>query len=56
MCNLSEWVFEQGIEQGKEETAINLIRLTKFSDEEICDITELPMEHIKKLRKKIYET
>ncbi|MBO5341086.1 MAG: hypothetical protein J6A73_00210 [Lachnospiraceae bacterium] len=52
MCNLSGWVLEQGIEQGIEQTAIKLIHLKKYTDEEIHNITELSLEQIKKLRER----
>lgn len=49
--------YEQGIEQGiergveyeKEKTARRLIELGKFSIEEIAEVTELPIERVKKI-------
>jgi predicted transposase/invertase (TIGR01784 family) len=42
---------EQGKKEGKEETAVNFIKLGKVTLEEIADATGLPLETVKELEK-----
>lgn len=51
MCNLSDRIEEQGIEKGIDQLVLKMIR-KGASDEQIQEMTDLPMERIAKLRKK----
>ena len=53
MCNLSGYVFEQGVEKEKRKTAERMLRSGRFTCEEIASFTELPKKTVRKIEKKL---
>ena len=53
MCNLSEYVEEQGVKRGIEKAKIDLVRnrLTDYSDEILADLYELDLKVVQDLRR-----
>lgn len=59
MCNLSEWVEEQGIEKGIEKgikkMVINFLKLGTVKDEDIMKAADISREQLEEIKKEIAE-
>lgn len=53
MCNLSDYVEEQGIQKGIQNVIINLLKLGTVSDEDIMKVGNLSQEELGKLKKEL---
>ena len=53
MCNLSDYVEEQGIQKGLQNVIINLLKLGPVSDEDIMKVGNLSQEELGKLKKEL---
>lgn len=53
MCNLSDYVEEQGIQKGVQNVIIKLLRLGTVSDEDIMKVGNLSREELGKLKKEL---
>ena len=52
MCNLSNSIFEQGIEQNKKEIALGMLK-SNYSEEEIIRLTHLSCTELEQLKKEL---
>ena len=54
MCNLSEYVEQKGIQKGKEQAKIDLVKnkLNSYPDETLADLYELDLKVVQELRRK----
>lgn len=55
MCNLSNSIFEQGIEQNKKEIALGMLK-SNYSEEEIIRLTHLSCTELEQLKEKLLVT
>lgn len=64
MCNYSEMIWEKGIKKGEEtgdekrqrKTVQRMLKAKKYNYEEISDMTELPIEEVKKIEEEMSVT